>query len=259
MRLDNSLNINEHCPGGCNRFPVTDMKRCSLIPIALLLGACQTPEPKPSEQFPVMDWRHEDGRDYAYLLAPGDTLQVVFHTAPELNRDLVVAPDGSVTLPYIGPVQASARTSAEIRASLMQAYASELKDPDIDVIPTGFASQRIFVGGEVNSPGMMELPGQIDPLQAIIMAGGMNDRAKPSNVALMRRMPGGQVMTAVIDLNKGLSDPALADWTPLRRFDVVYVPRSKIAAENLFVQQWIRAALPLDFSFYYDVAGAFRD
>ncbi|MGB3627387.1 MAG: polysaccharide biosynthesis/export family protein [Henriciella sp.] len=235
------------------------MIRVSLIPLALILGACQTVEPAPSPQFPVMDWRHEDGRDYSYLMAPGDTLSVIFHTAPELNRETVVAPDGSISLPYIGAVQVSARSAGEIRAALMQAYASELKDPDIDVIPTGFESQRIFVGGEVNAPGMMDLPGQIDPLQAIIMAGGFNDRAKPSNVALMRRMPGGQVMTAVIDVNSGLNDPALADWTPLRRFDVVYVPRSKIAAENLFVQQWIRAALPVDFSFYYDVSGALRD
>lgn len=234
------------------------MKRALLLTTALVLSACHSVEPAPSETFPVMDWRHEDGRDYAYLMAPGDTLQIVFHTAPELSRDTVVAPDGSITLPYVGPVQASARTAGEIRASLLAAYASELKDPDIDVIPTGFASQRIFVGGEVNTPGMMELPGQIDPLQAIIMAGGMTDRAKPQNVALMRRMPGGEVMTAVIDLNKGLADPALADWTPLRRFDVVFVPRTKIAAENLFVQQWIRGALPLDFSFYYDVAGQSR-
>ncbi|MEQ9315640.1 MAG: polysaccharide biosynthesis/export family protein [Henriciella sp.] len=235
------------------------MLRVSLIPLALMLGACQTVEPAPSPEFPVMEWRYEDGQDYAYLMAPGDTLSVVFHTAPELNRETIVAPDGSITLPYVGSVPVSARSAAEIRGALIEAYSSELKDPDIDVIPIGFDSQRIFVGGEVNSPGMMELPGQIDPLQAIIMAGGFNDRAKPQNVALMRRMPGGQVMTAVVDVNKGLNDPALADWTPLRRFDVVYVPRSKIAAENLFVQQWIRAALPLDFSFYYDVAGVLRD
>ncbi len=234
------------------------MKRALLISTALVLGACQSVDPVSSPQFPVMDWRHEDGQDMAYLLAPGDTLQVVFHTAPELNRDLRVAPDGSITMPYIGSVQASARTASELRTGLLNAYASELKDPDIDVIPTGFDSQRIFVGGEVNNPGMMELPGQIDPLQAIIMAGGFSDRAKPKQVALMRRMPGGEVMTAVIDVNAGLNDPRLASWTPLRRFDVVYVPRSAIAEENIFMQQWIKAALPIDFSLYYDIGGELR-
>lgn len=234
------------------------MTRAFLILPALALSACQSVKPAPSPQFPVMEWRHEDSADRAYLLAPGDTLQVIFHTAPELDREIRVAPDGSITLPYVGPVRASARTAGEVRGALLQAYASELKNPDIDVIPTGFESQRIFVGGEVGSPGMIELPGQIDPLQAIIMAGGFTERAKPSYVALLRRMPGGEVMTAVIDVNKGLNDPNLAQWTPLRRFDVVYVPRSAIAEENLFMQQWIRAALPIDFSLYYDIAGEIR-
>lgn len=234
------------------------MKRLSLISLAAVLAACQNVEPAPSPQFPVADWRHEDGQDPSYLLAPGDTLQVVFHTAPELDRELRVAPDGSITLPYIGSVQASARSAVELRDALLQAYASELKDPDLDVIPTGFDSQRIFVGGEVNSPGLMELPGQIDPLQAIIMAGGFTDRAQPSHVALMRRMPGGEVRTAVFDVKQNLNDPRLAQWTPLRRFDVVYVPRSAIAEENLLMQQWFRAALPIDFSLYYDIAGELR-
>ena len=235
------------------------MKRICLTPLALILAACQTVEPTPSPHFPVREWRHEDGQDKAYLLAPGDTLQVIFHTAPELDREVRVAPDGSISLPYVGPVQVSARTAQEVRGTLLKAYASELKDPDIDVIPTGFDSQRIFVGGEVSSPGMMELPGQIDPLQAIIMAGGLTDRAKPSYVALMRRMPGGEVMTAVVDVHAGLNDPARANWTPLRRFDVVYVPRSAIATENLFMQQWFRAALPIEFSLYYDISGELRD
>lgn len=229
-----------------------------LLTSVLLVGACQTVTPVSSEYFPVAKWRHEDGQDQPYLLAPGDSLQVVFRTAPELNRDVLIAPDGSITLPYIGLVQASARTSTEVQAELLSAYSQELKSPDIDVIPVGFASQRIFVGGEVKTPGMLELPGQIGPLQAIIMAGGLTDSAKPETVALMRRMPGGQVMTAVIDIKDGLNDPKLAAFTPLRRFDVVYVPRSRIASQNLFIQQYIRAALPIDFSFFYDISGQSR-
>lgn len=229
-----------------------------LITSALVLGACQNVTPVSSEYFPVAQWRHEDGQDQPYLLAPGDTVAVVFHTVPELNRDLRIAPDGSITLPYVGAVQASARTPDEIQSELVLAYAEELRNPQVDVIPVAFDSQKIFVGGEVQTPGMMELPGQIDPLQAIIMAGGFTDRAQPKQVALMRRMPGGELMTAVIDINSGLNDPRLADFTPLRRFDVVYVPRSAIAEENLFMEQWFRSSLPIDFSLYYDLSGDIR-
>ena len=133
--------------------------------------------------------------------------------------------------------------------------ATELNDPDVDVLLTGTASQRIFVGGDVAAPGMFDMPGQIDPLQAIIMAGGVTETGNARTVVLMRRMPGGEVKSAVFDLKAGVYDPNLADWSPLRRFDVVYVTRKRIADQNLFVRQYIRDALPIDFSLFYDIRG----
>ena len=225
----------------------------ALIPI--LLSACQTAEPVQSEPFPNQDWRHEDGKDAFYLIAPGDELEVIVHTAPELTRTVTVGPDGRFRMPYSPPIQASARTVDQVRETVIAAMASELNDPDIDVLLTGTASQRVFVGGEVTNPGLLDLPGQIDPLQAIIMAGGVTDRGKAQTVVLMRRMPGGEVNSAVFDLKAGIYDPTLANWTPLRRFDVVYVTRKPIADQNLFVRQYIRDALPIDFSLFYDIAG----
>ena len=93
------------------------------------------------------------------------------------------------------------------------------------------------------------------PFQAVIMAGGRTDSANRGEVFIMRRLPGGEVKTAVFNLNDGLEDPALADWGPLQRFDIVFVPRSRIANHNLFVQQYIRGALPVEFSLFYDIAG----
>lgn len=219
-----------------------------------LVAAC-TVAPKPSAEFPSERWQHADGYDDPYLLAPGDKLEVVVHTAPELSRTLVVAPDGIVQMPLSPPVVAIAHTPQEVAAALSQGLSSELIDPDLDVIPLEFASQNIFVGGEVLSAGMMELPGQIDPLQAIIMAGGFTQNAKREQVVVMRRLPGGEVRSIVVDLKSGVMDPELAAWFPLRRFDVVYVPRTWIAEQNQFVQQFIRGALPVEFSLYYDLQG----
>lgn len=218
----------------------------------LCLSACGS-DPKPSAEFPTNQWQYADRQDDPYLLAPGDTLEVVVHTAPELNRQLIVAPDGRITMPFAKPITAAARTTAEVKQALMAALSSELRDPDLDVILTEFASQRIFVGGEVTSPGMVDLPGQIDPLQAVIIAGGFTDVARTKQVIVIRRLPGGEVRTVVFDLKDGIFDPRYATWLPLRRFDVVYVPRSKIADQNQFVQQYIRNALPIEFSLFYDL------
>jgi len=225
----------------------------ALLPV--VLSACQMSAPIESDPFPQKEWRHEDGADAFYLLAPGDQLEVIVHTAPELSRTVTVGPDGRFRMPYSGPILAAARTVDQVREGVQYAMATELNNPDIDVLLAGTASQRIFVGGDVTSPGLFEMPGLIDPLQAIIMAGGVTDTGNARTVVLMRRMPGGAVKSAVFDLKAGVYDPSLADWAPLRRFDVVYVTRKPIADQNLFVRQYIRDALPIDFSLFYDIAG----
>lgn len=235
------------------------MKRiCLLLVSAFVLAACSLKAPVQSPVFAQKDWRHEDGRDPLYLLAPGDELEVIVHSAPELSRTVTIGPDGRFRMPYSGPITAAARTVETVQTALRVALSSELKDPDIDILLTGTASQRIFVGGEVATPGMFDLPGLIDPLQAIIMAGGITTEGRSKQVVLMRRMPGGEVKSAVFDIKSGIYDPEFAQWTPLRRFDVIYVPRKPIADQNLFIQQYIRDALPINFSLFYDVAGGNR-
>jgi len=122
------------------------------------------------------------------------------------------------------------------------------------ITPTEFGSQKVFVGGEVKQAGVFELPGEIDVLQAILLAGGWTTEGQPTKVIVMRRQPGGEMMTRVVDVRNGLARRDLYDIGPLRRFDVIYVTRSPIADENLFVKQYVRDALPIDFSLFYDVA-----
>ncbi len=230
-------------------------RRLGLSLLPFILSACQLNAPVESAVFPQKEWRHEDGADALYLLAPGDQLEVIVHTAPELSRTVTIGPDGVFRMPYSPPILAAARTVDEVRAGVQTAMATELNDPDVDVLLTGTPSQRIFVGGDVAAPGMFDMPGQIDPLQAIIMAGGVTETGSARTVVLMRRMPGGELKSAVFDLKAGVYDPSLADWSPLRRFDVVFVTRKPIADQNLFVRQYIRDALPIDFSLFYDIAG----
>ena len=151
---------------------------------AALLAACASEPPRTSAAFPSASWPAAALSDAPYLLAPGDKVDVVVHTAPELSRELVVAPDGRVRMPLASPVMAMALTPDELADILRAELASELIDPDLDVIVTGFASQKIFIGGEVRTPGLFDLPGEINPLQAIVMAGGLTrgpSRAKCSS------------------------------------------------------------------------------
>lgn len=219
-----------------------------------LSGCMGDPLPKQSSDFPIASYPKWRAEDQAYRFYPGDKFRVDVRTAPELSGEFTIAPDGRITLPTIGSVMAGGQTVGELKGVIENIYANELRDPSLVITPTDFGSQKVFVGGEVKAPGVFELPGEIDVLQAILLAGGWTDEGKPTHVIVMRRVPGGELMTRVVDVRNGLARSDLYDIGPLHRFDVVYVSRKMIADENLFVKQFIRDALPIDFSLFYDVA-----
>jgi len=228
----------------------------SSMAVSALAFGC-TSQPITSPDFPTQNWQSYSGQDDPYILWTGDTLDVNVATAPELSRqDLIIGPDGRISMPLIGTVQAAGRSADQVQATLMNAMSTQLLDPRLTVSATAFGSQRVFVGGEVGTPGIIDLPGQIGPLQAIIAAGGFTPTADAKQVLLMRRIPGGEVKSAVFDIRSGMLDPAAATWGPLQRFDVVYVSPTWIAKENQFVQQYIRNALPVNFSLVFDLADA---
>ncbi len=212
------------------------------------------PVPKPSPNFPQQAFPSWNAKDPEYRFGPGDKLKMDIRTAPELSGELTVAPDGRVALPTMGSVMAAGMSVKELTAQLEDIYGNELLNPELVVTPTDFGSQKIFVGGEVKSPGVFELPGEIDPLQAVMMAGGATEDGRATHVIVMRRAPGGKLLTRVVDVKNGLAKQALYDVGPLRRFDVIYVTRKAISDENLFVRQFIRGSLPVEFSLFYDVA-----
>ena len=222
--------------------------------LAALSGCMGDPLPKQSPDFPIASYPKWRAEDSAYRFYPGDKFRLDVRTAPELSGELTIGPDGRISLPTIGAVMAGGQTASELKTTIEEIYANELRDPSLIITPTDFGSQKVFVGGEVKAPGVFELPGEIDVLQAILLAGGWTEEGKPTHVIVMRRVPGGELMTRVVDVRNGLARSDLYDIGPLHRFDVVYVSRKMIADENLFVKQFVRDALPIDFSLFYDVA-----
>ena len=88
----------------------------------------------------------------AYRFFPGDEIEIVVFSAPELTRTVMVAPDGRVALPLIGAVRAADLTAEELQAALVTAYSNQLRHPELSVVPRSYASRQVFVGGEVARP-----------------------------------------------------------------------------------------------------------
>ncbi|HYD86893.1 MAG TPA: polysaccharide biosynthesis/export family protein [Vitreimonas sp.] len=190
----------------------------------------------------------------AYRFYPGDEIEIAVFSAPELTRTVTVAPDGRIALPLIGAVRAADLTAAELHDALVAQYAQHLRMPELTVTPRSYGSRQVFVGGEVARPGIYEMPAQIDAFQAVALAGGFLPTARRGDVLVLSRASG-ETQVNEIDLSPRAMRQGFPDAQPLQRYDVVYVPRSRISQVNLFMQQYVRDALPVQFSFYYDLRG----
>lgn len=215
----------------------------------------RTPAPVPTETFPALPaWPTWTDADGGYRFYPGDEIEFLSVGAPELNRTLVVAPDGRIHPPLVRPVMVADRTVVDVVRELEGLYITQLRNPAISLNPRTFASQKIFVGGEVGRAGMIDLNGELDPLQAIIAAGGFLTSARREEVIVLRRGAGGQPFLRVFDLKTVFATPdGFAGLPRLRRFDVVWVPRSRISETGLFTQQFVRDALPITIGFNYQL------
>ena len=218
---------------------------------ALALAACAgrnpyPPPPGPFSEIAYATWRDDEP---GYRFYPGDALDVSTPSAPELSRSVVVQPDGRITMPLVGSVMAADRTVPELQAALAQGYAGQLLDPRVEVAVRQAVPIRVFVGGEVGKPGVYDMPGDIDVLQAVVMAGGLLTTSEPRQVVLIRRGPDGRPMMRLVDMGDAVHHAPVAGAIPLRRFDVVFVPRSRISNVGLWVQQYLRDVVPVQFSY----------
>lgn len=198
----------------------------------------------PFTNLPYAAW--SDGEP-AYRLYPGDEIDVSVTSAPELNRSLKLAPDGRIDLPLVGAVMAADLSTDDLAHKLSQAYAAVLVRPELEVSLKTAAPLKVFVGGEVLTPGVYELTGDMDTLQAVLAAGGFKPDGRPGKVVILRRGADGRAMMRTVDLSQALKTP-LAERVPLRRFDIVFVPRSAVGEVAAYMSV-VTSALPVSFSY----------
>jgi polysaccharide export outer membrane protein len=193
------------------------------------------------------DWTEAEPE---YVLYPGDEIEIATPTAAELTRIQKIGPDGRISLPLVGQIMAADRTIAEVEADASAAYASQLRRPLVEITLKAAGPIRVWVGGEVRNPGMIEMVGDLDAYQAVIQAGDYLPTARQNEVALIRRGPGGVRMLRAVDLR-----PRRGEVIALRRGDIIFVPRSTLGEVANFVTLF-RNALPVGFS--YAIGGQYQ-
>ena len=188
-----------------------------------------------------------------YRIQVGDVLSVKLPLSPELNDEVVVLPDGHISTSVVEYEMALGRTVPEMTEVLRADYKKLLLKPDLTVIVKNPSPCRIYVAGEVATPG--EYIGDCPSptlAQAIARAGGVRPSGDSSRVVILRRdNDGAHFFSTRFGSVLNASD-ASAD-VRLDRMDVVYVPRTGIANVYVAFNQYVQQFLPISWGFSYQV------
>jgi protein involved in polysaccharide export with SLBB domain len=179
-----------------------------------------------------------------YRLQVGDSIGVRFYQNKDFDENLVVRPDGKISLQLVPDIQAAGVEPTVLAAEIERVYRSELSHPRVAVLVRKLGG-TVYVGGEVKNPGVVKLTANLTLTQAIQAAGGLLDGAHLSQVVLIRRGADGRPVGHAIDIRPVIGGTEPAQDVPLQAFDIAFVPRSKVADLGLFVKQYIRDLLPV--------------
>jgi len=180
--------------------------------LLVLASACAHADPELAAERP----------DPEYHIGREDVLEVVVWHEPELTRVVPVRPDGKISLPLVGEVEAAGQTPAELQQALARSLAPYIRDASVAVVVREINASRFYVLGEVTHPGGFPLRGTVSVVQAIAMAGGRTEFGG-DRIDWLRQQPDGKVKRVRLSFGE-LVKGEVAGALSLRGGDVIYVP-----------------------------------
>ena len=159
-----------------------------------------------------------------YVIGADDVLSIMFWRDKDLSApEVVVRPDGMVTLPLLNDVQAAGRTPEQLGNAIREAARKYVEDPNPTVIVKEIKSRRVFITGRIEKPGPYPLNDKTTILQLIAMAGGLREYVDGKDISLMRSEQGKQSVYA-FNYQDVVKKKYLHQNIELKPGDVVVVP-----------------------------------
>jgi polysaccharide biosynthesis/export protein len=122
----------------------------------------------------------------SFVIGVSDVLSVAFWRDQRMSGDVVVRPDGMISLPLLNDVHAAGFTPEQLAGVLATAALKFISDPDVTVVVKEIHSRRVYVLGNVGNPGMVNLTGDMNVLQLIAVAGGLLEYADKESIVIVR-------------------------------------------------------------------------
>ena len=158
-----------------------------------------------------------------YRVGAEDLLEITVWREDALKREVLVRPDGGISYPLIGEVQAAGKTVDELREEITKRLEKFVPDAAVSVTVLKTGSQRIYVLGKVTKPGEFPVGRNVDVLQALSMAGGLTPFADQNGIRIMRR-EGDRQSVLPFEYGRVVRGEKLEQNVLLRAGDVVVVP-----------------------------------
>lgn len=121
-----------------------------------------------------------------YIIGADDQLTIMFWREKDMSAEVVVRPDGKITLPLLNEIVASGLTPEQLRLKVTDEAKRYVEEPNATVVVRQINSRKVYITGQVAKPGPFPLSAKTTVLQLISTAGGLNEYAKGSKIAIMR-------------------------------------------------------------------------
>lgn len=157
----------------------------------------------PAETTPAASAKAATASDDSYIIGSSDVLNVTVWKEPTLSGPLLVRPDGKVSMPLLGDLQASGLKPMALAAQISEKLKKFIKDPQVSVVVTSVHNNYVYLLGEVGRKGPVVMTPDMSLLEAISSGGGLTDYANKKKIYILRTVDGKQQRIPV-DYKKAL-------------------------------------------------------
>jgi len=159
-----------------------------------------------------------------YEIGPEDLLEIFVWKEKDLQREVLVRPDGWLTFPLVGNVSAKGKTAQQLQDEISTRLRKYIPDPNVSISVKKVAGYKIFVIGKVNKPGELVVGRFIDVIQALTLAGGLTPFADDDNIRILRKDKEGKETVIMFDYADVKKGRRLEQNIMLKSGDVIIVP-----------------------------------
>lgn len=164
-----------------------------------------------------------------YVIGADDVLLVLFRREKDMSAEVIVRPDGKITLPLLNDIQAAGLTTTQLRDKVTEEGKRFVEDPSVTIVVKQINSRKVYITGQVNKPGPYPLGDHMTVMQLISIAGGVTEYAKKKNIVIIRDPgPGARPGTRTTTFRFNYEDiqklKNLASNIELKPGDTVIVP-----------------------------------